>query len=486
MADAQALIFYSWQSDLPNATNRGFIERALENVVKSVRDDDSLQVDPVIDRDTIGVPGSPDIAGTIFEKIERAQVFVCDISIINEGTTKRPTPNPNVLIELGYALKALGPNRVLMVLNDAFGGPELLPFDLRMRRVIRYHMPTDTSDRAPTRKHLESALAEGVRGTLAGATMPPPGELIEPTLADRTRAAIEAGRPDQAALMRQYMVDFSTRLNVHAPILTNVPQDEWDDLFMQSLAQSLDLVAEFARVSRVVAQMNAADAARALYKGFEHMVDLYTLPNAAASQFTKLDFDFAKFVGHELFVTCFAFLIQEERWELIADLLAQSLYVRPAHFEGRQRAAFTCVSEYVEMLEVRKQRLHSNRMSLHADLLNERHTQGELDNLMPMEQFAEADYFLFLRAELPSETVSSWIEWKPWSGLYLHEMPRYLVDATNARVAEQMLRPLGVGDIATLRSRLAQRALRYGKLWSATGFWHSPLEGFDTNIIGSE
>ena len=97
----KSVIFYSWQSDLPNATNRSFIEKALENAAKAIRNDDSISVEPVIDRDTAGVPGSPDIATTIFQKIEKADVFVCDVSFINQGTDARQTPNPNVLLELG-------------------------------------------------------------------------------------------------------------------------------------------------------------------------------------------------------------------------------------------------------------------------------------------------------------------------------------------------------------------------------------------------
>ena len=69
------LVFYSWQSDLPNATNRGFIERALVVAAKALKNDDSLQVVAVIDRDTTGVPGSPNIAETIFRKIDQANVF---------------------------------------------------------------------------------------------------------------------------------------------------------------------------------------------------------------------------------------------------------------------------------------------------------------------------------------------------------------------------------------------------------------------------
>jgi len=31
------VIFYSWQSDLPNATNRGFIQEALERAARNIR-----------------------------------------------------------------------------------------------------------------------------------------------------------------------------------------------------------------------------------------------------------------------------------------------------------------------------------------------------------------------------------------------------------------------------------------------------------------
>src|SRR5438105_94039 len=101
-------IFYSWQSDLPNASNRGFIQTALERAGKALSADDALNVQPVIERDTQGIPGAPDIAKVIFEKIAAADVFVADVSIVTGQHEGRPSPNPNVLVELGYALKAIG------------------------------------------------------------------------------------------------------------------------------------------------------------------------------------------------------------------------------------------------------------------------------------------------------------------------------------------------------------------------------------------
>jgi hypothetical protein len=93
-------IFYSWQSDLPNRTNRGFIQDALERVADDLRADDRLAIEPVVDRDTAGVPGSPAISDTILRKIAHADVFVPDVSIVMSGGPNRWGPNPNVVLRV--------------------------------------------------------------------------------------------------------------------------------------------------------------------------------------------------------------------------------------------------------------------------------------------------------------------------------------------------------------------------------------------------
>lgn len=160
-------VFYAWQAILPNSTNRGFIQKALEDAAKAIRTDGSLDIDPVIDRDTAGVPGSPDIARTIFDKIVSASVFVADVSFVGKQEDGRPTPNPNVMIELGFAFRALGEERVIMVFNDAYGDVEKLPFDLKMRRATTYAMPESTTDRGSERKALQGKLEAALRASLA-------------------------------------------------------------------------------------------------------------------------------------------------------------------------------------------------------------------------------------------------------------------------------------------------------------------------------
>ena len=115
------VVFYSWQSDLPNATNRGLIQSALEVAAAAIAGDDTVDVEPVIDRDTEGVAGSPDIASTIFGKIDASDIVVADVSIVSDSSAKRHAPNPNVLIEVGFALKSHNFERVILVFNGAFG-----------------------------------------------------------------------------------------------------------------------------------------------------------------------------------------------------------------------------------------------------------------------------------------------------------------------------------------------------------------------------
>ena len=155
-------IFYSWQSDLSNKTNRSFIEDALEKAIKEIKSDNLLEIEPVLDRDTAGVSGAPDIVQTIFEKITDAQVFVCDVSIVNQGNNKRLTPNPNVLIELGYAFHVLGHERIILVMNTEYGKVEELPFDIRSRRIVTYSVSEDDQDKRNEKKSLIQKLKHAI------------------------------------------------------------------------------------------------------------------------------------------------------------------------------------------------------------------------------------------------------------------------------------------------------------------------------------
>jgi hypothetical protein len=149
-------VFYSWQSDSPSNLNRSFIEKALVEALKRLHSDATLEnalrdATVELDKDTQGVAGSPPIAETILRKIEECAVFVADLSFVGEskkGFTNasgkpRQFPNPNVLIEYGYAHKCHSHAKLIGIINTAYGKPdaESLPFDLRhLRWPICYHL----------------------------------------------------------------------------------------------------------------------------------------------------------------------------------------------------------------------------------------------------------------------------------------------------------------------------------------------------------
>ncbi|MEO8668782.1 MAG: hypothetical protein ABI399_09715 [Bauldia sp.] len=131
-------IFWAWQSDTPGSTGRHFVRAALIDAIKVLKQPEEIE-EPTqaenresmhLDQDRQGVTGSPGLADTIKQKIEASRVFVADITPLAripkrrgvKGSREKRNMNPNVAIELGYALHALKEERVLLVLNSHYGG----------------------------------------------------------------------------------------------------------------------------------------------------------------------------------------------------------------------------------------------------------------------------------------------------------------------------------------------------------------------------
>lgn len=125
------------------------IEACLERAIGLLQADAEVDLadrELAMDKDTLHVPGSPAIAETIYSKIDRSAVFLSDLTYIAFRPSGGGIPNPNVLIEHGWALKSLSSRRVISVMNIALGDPDQheLPFDLRhVRRPILYACPPD-------------------------------------------------------------------------------------------------------------------------------------------------------------------------------------------------------------------------------------------------------------------------------------------------------------------------------------------------------
>jgi hypothetical protein len=283
-------IFFSWQSDLPNRDGRSFIEGCLKRAIGIVQAD--AEIDPAdremaVDRDTLDVPGSPPIMETIFGKIERASVFLADLTYVAERIGGGGySPNPNVCIEHGYALKALSWRRVIAVMNTASGHPDQfeLPFDVRhTRRPIFFECAEDAD--ADTRAAAKAALTKQLAVALKAVF----GD-------EAARATMQGAAPAQAhphdvelleRVHRQLPIRLREFLREHsfgAPFLTaNLdPLHEMRQHWVGAAFEfhDLSLQGNFANLKRIMGEFSVLVLERT-----------YAMPNSTTMAWPKTDMD---------------------------------------------------------------------------------------------------------------------------------------------------------------------------------------------------
>lgn len=168
-------VFWSWQSDRPGKTGRHFVRNALEDAIAAILANSDLeesQRDLHLDHDRKGASGSPDLARLILDKVKASRIFIADVTNVGRsdetGDDGQPKflMNPNVAIELGYALATIGDAGLLMVMNEAHGGRRTLPFDLSHKAgPIFYNLKADAtkSEIDSAKKDLVQKLKEAIR-----------------------------------------------------------------------------------------------------------------------------------------------------------------------------------------------------------------------------------------------------------------------------------------------------------------------------------
>jgi hypothetical protein len=137
-------LFWSWQSESPVRIGRIFVREALKEAIDQLKLSADIE-EP--ERDTTKIDHDPGRASSgtglvreILNRIDAASVFVADVTSagkIGSGGDIQPESagnklvNSNVALELGYALRALGEQKLILLFNSHYGWQENLPFDVR-------------------------------------------------------------------------------------------------------------------------------------------------------------------------------------------------------------------------------------------------------------------------------------------------------------------------------------------------------------------
>ena len=161
-------IFFCWQDHLDKKLHRFLIRDALNAAIGKVQAELPENSECVLrqDSDTMNRAGSVDIANSILQKISQSVVVVGDVTpVLHDVIKDIHYPNPNVMIEIGYAAKAIGWSRIICLFNEACGSPENLPFDIRHRRLTPYSCK-DSSQKMLAAKTLEGTLYNSLRAII--------------------------------------------------------------------------------------------------------------------------------------------------------------------------------------------------------------------------------------------------------------------------------------------------------------------------------
>ena len=158
-------IFYSWQCDSDKKFNRNFIENCLSNAINRINK--VIDYTLILDKNTIGESGSPDIVNVILNKIDMAIGFVADITPI-VCLKEKYLSNSNVMLELGYALSSLSDERVILICNTSKCRLNDLPFDLGLKRIVSYEYDEESdANKAKNQKEkLENTLYEAIQAII--------------------------------------------------------------------------------------------------------------------------------------------------------------------------------------------------------------------------------------------------------------------------------------------------------------------------------
>ena len=137
-----------------------------------------------------------------------------------------------------------------------------------------------------------------------------------------------------------------------------------------------------------------------MHRFFEHLIPYFNRP-PHISNYRDWDFDNFRFIIHELFLYAIASLIRYERFESAAYLMSNDYYVPGRSDYGHDvMVPYNVFRRPMRSLEHRNQRLQLLRLSLRADLIEQR-CKGvgiEFRHLM------QADFILFMRERVDRQT----------------------------------------------------------------------------------
>lgn len=242
---------------------------------------------------------------------------------------------------------------------------------------------------------------------------------------------------------------------------------ELDEAVMKSIEDFLPARNEYLQVMQTVAQYGNAGAADPLLHHFFEAL----IPFVGQSD------NFA-FIVHEIFLYSVAILLKAEHFESVAYVLSQDYFVpSDARGNGNRTVTYLEFRKYAQSFDHRNQRLNLRRLSIRADLLEQRSKSSGI----PFEHVMQADFLCYMRAEVIYEKYQKWF---PESLLYAghHHGPfQVFARASSSAYLTRVMPLLGIKSVDQLRETLDAIRNAGGRVpqWQIESISPAALVGID-------
>ena len=254
---------------------------------------------------------------------------------------------------------------------------------------------------------------------------------------------------------------------------------EFDDAVVKSIEEFLPFRNEAIQLFTTVAQYSPTpEVMQRTHRFFESLIPYMQRP-AHVSQWDEWDFDNFKFLIHELFLYVVAILIKHERFQQANQLLSQQYYLPGNSDYGRDvMVNFIVFCQNMRSLAHRNQRLKLNRLSVRADILEQRSKGSGVE----FRDLMQTDFVLFMRAE--RDNKDSYSGWWPDTLVYVgrfHSAFEIFARSVSRTYFDRVKCLLAIDQVSDLSEQLEGYKADSRRLprWQFDSFSPSVLLGFE-------
>jgi hypothetical protein len=282
-----------------------------------------------------------------------------------------------------------------------------------------------------------------------------------PTLFDLEQS-VKGGGPQVNAVWKAYASGITEDVKATTPDFSKFTN--YDDAIVDQIERATPTSVRFSEAAVLAATYGNLEAARELYLNFGKLALCAELPEDFNGRYRETDHDGFKFVNYEMLVTLVAALMRYERWELLAQLLNEQIFI-----SRKRNSEYVSLDHFRPFLrsldEQRNTRLKLTRISVTAEMTKECFTTGRLGKIIDFREFYEADYLLYLYTVLHDTNEYLWNTWVPWSALYSTYVPAFIARAESKRFLDVLRTVCGFANTDEFKKRLSERLNQFDRFF---------------------